>query len=419
MKSIFLSSDRRNGRGRKLAPVGAAVALLLALAGCAADAAAPVETTDEPILIGGTLGLTGIYSGPSAGYEIAYQYWADQVNAAGGIMGRQVELKLYDDESNPTVAQQLYQQLINEDEVDILLAPYTTAVGGAVVPITERAGMLMVNAGFVAKELHGSADLMVSTWPYQESEYPLPLFEYFDTLPDDEKPKTLAVVAAQNPFTLVALNGVNGEGGVLDFAEERGIEVVVSEEYDQTATDLSSLVQRVKQSGADAFVALSLPNDAALIAKTVYQNDYKPDFYCQCGSQVTTLPNWPDLGDAGLNVFATTSAWATQDHTGLAELNEHMLGELGVPVLPAYAAAGYAAGQVIQQAIEATQSLDAETLREYIGENTFDTTVGKISYNEDGTVAFAALLLQYQQGGNALVWPADQATGEAVVPYRS
>ena len=413
-KSLF-------GKGRKsrvFAPVAAAAALILGLAGCATDGGDAAEATDEPIVIGGTLGLTGIYSGPSAAYEVTYKYWADEVNAAGGILGRQVELKIYDDESNPTTAQQLYQQLINEDEVDILLAPYTTAVGGAIVPIAERAGKLIVNAGFVAKELHGKADLMVSTWPYQESEYPRPLFEWIDTLPEDQKPKSLAVVSAQNPFTLVARSGVNGEGGVLNYAKERGIDVVVDEEYDQTATDLSSLISRVKQSNADMFIALSLPNDAALIANTVLQADYRPDIYCQCGSQVTTLPNWPDTGEAGVNVFATTTSWPTLPYNGLKEFSDYILGKLSVPVLPAYASAGYAAGQVIQQAVEATGSLDSEVLREYIGKNTFDTAVGKISYNEDGTVAFNALLLQYQKGGNALVWPENVSTGDAVLPLR-
>jgi branched-chain amino acid transport system substrate-binding protein len=418
MNSQSLNGNRN--RGRVFASIAAAAALILGMGGCAAaDNPEPAATTtNEPIVIGGTLGLTGIYSGPSAAYQTTYQYWADQVNKDGGIMGRQVELIIYDDESNPTVAQQLYQQLINEDKADILLAPYTTAVGGAVVPITERAGKLMVNAGFVAKELHGKSKLMVSTWPYQESEYPRPLFEYIKTLPKDERPKTLAVITAQNPFTLAARSGVEGKGGVLNYAKDLGIDVVVDEEYDQTATDLSSLIQRVKQSDADMLVALSLPNDAALIANTVYQNDYRPDIYCQCGSQVTALPNWPSLGEAGVNVFATTTAWPTQDNAGLKEFSEYIMKELGVPVLPAYAAAGFAAGQVIQQAVEGAKTLDPQKLRDYIGANTFETAVGDIKYNKDGTVAFNALLLQYQEGGNVVIWPTDIATGEAVRPLR-
>lgn len=411
-------TTRRGRKGRVIASLVASVALVAGLAACAADdEVPPADSTDAPIVIGGTLGLTGIYSGPSAAYQLSYQKWADDVNAAGGLLGREVQLKIYDDESNPTVAQQLYQQLINEDEVDIMLAPYTTAVGGAVVPITERAGKLMVNAGFVGKELFGSSDLMVATFNYQESEYPRPLFEWIATLPENERPKTLALLTAQNPFTLVARTGVDGEGGVLNYAEEFGIEVVVDEEYDQAATDLSSLIQRVAQSEADMVIGLSLPNDAALIARTLEQSGYSPDIYCQCGSQVTTLPNWPDLGAAGINVFATTTTWPTVDTPGLAEFAQFISDELDVP-LPAYAPAAYAAGQVIQQAVEGTKSLDPQVLRDYIGSNSFETLLGTLNYNEDGTVQFSARLLQFQESGNELIWPLNEATAPAVMPYK-
>ena len=290
-------NSTRKWRARAMLPLAVGSALLLALAGCSGGSGETGDSgdsgdsgDDSPIVIGATLGQTGVFSGPSAGYTLAYEYWLDEVNAAGGIDGRPVEMILYDDESNPTVAQQLYQRLINDDEVDVLFAPYTTAVGGAVVPIVERAGVLMINPGFVGKEIHQEADLLVSTWPYQDTEYSLGMFEYIDTLDDADKPKTMSVITAQNPFTLAALNGFDGDGGVLNYAEERGIEVLVNEEYDQTATDLSSLIENVKSSDADLFIALSLPNDAALVARTVNESGYDPDYYCQCGSQVTSLP---------------------------------------------------------------------------------------------------------------------------------
>jgi branched-chain amino acid transport system substrate-binding protein len=400
----------------------AATSLLVSACATAEDDAAEsggdAASSDEPIVIGGTLGLTGNFSGPSAGYKIAYDYWLEQINEDGGLLGRPVEMIIYDDESNPTTAQQLFQTLINEDEVDLLLAPYTTAVGGAVVPITERAGKILWDAGFVSKELHQNSELLVSSWPYQEPEYPRPFFEFLNTLPDDQKPETLAVVTAQNPFTLVARDGFEGEGGVLAYAEEAGIEVVYNEEYAQTSTDLSGLIQGAKASGAEAFVALSLPNDGALIAQTVNQVDYRPLAYCQCGSQVTTLPNWPDLGEAGVNVFATTTAWPTQDNEGLQELADHFAAEAGVDVLPAYGAGAYTILQVLQQSVEGTETLDQQELRQYIAENEFQTAIGDITYNEDGTIEFGALLLQYQEGGNQVIWPEDVATGEAVLPLR-
>jgi len=397
------------------------IATALLASGCAGaeDDGGGATGGDGPIIVGGTLGLTGQYSGPSAGYKAAYDFWAEQVNAKGGLLGRKVELRIYDDESNPTTAQQLYQRLINQDQADLLLAPYTTAVGGSVVPLTERAGKVLWNAGFVSQGLHAKNKLLVSSWPYQEPQYPKPLFELFKTLPADQKPKTLAVVTAQNPFTLVARDGYEGTDGVLNLAKEQGIEVVFNEEYDQRATDVAGLIQQAKARNPDVFVALSLPNDAALIAKTVDQLDFTPDFYCSCGSQVTTLPNWKDLGEAGNGVMSTTTAWPTEDNPQIKELFEALKARFGYQELPAYGAGGLAILQVMQQAVEGAKTLDQQKLRDYLNGKTFETTQGELTYNPDGTVQFGALLVQFQDGANQVVWPADAATGEAIIPFKS
>lgn len=402
--------------------LGLLLVMLLVLAACANDAeelGGEGADSDEPIVIGGTLGLTGTYSSSSAAYKAAYDYWAEQVNADGGLLGRQVELKIYDDESNATTAQQLFERLINDDQADLLLAPYSTAVGGAVVPLTERAGKILWDAGFVSQELHANSEMLVSSWPYQEPEYPRPLFEYFKTLPEDQRPKTVAVATAQNPFTLVARDGYDGEGGVLNYAEEAGMEVVFNEEYNQQATDLTSLVQQAKAANPDVFVALSLPNDAALMAQTVAQTGFAPQYYCSCGSQVTTLPNWPDLGEAGVNVMSTTTAWPGQpDHPGLEELQAHFNEQFGAADMPAYGAAGLAILQVIEQAVEGAGTLDQQELRAYLNDNEFQTAAGTITYRPDGTREFAALLTQYQADGGQIVWPEEAKTADAVAPLR-
>jgi branched-chain amino acid transport system substrate-binding protein len=399
---------------------GLLIAALLLAAGCAnGDDEQTSGNSNDPIVIGGTLGLTGAYSGPSAAYKATYQFWADKVNAGGGLLGRKVELKIYDDESNPTTAQQLYQRLINDDKADLLLAPYTTAVGGAVVPLTERSGKILWDAGFVSQKLHSTSKMLVSSWTYQEPEYSRPLFELFKTLPADQRPKTLAVVTAQNPFPVVVRDGFEGKGGVLNYAKEQGIRVVYNQEYNQQATDLTGLVQGAKAANPDVFIAISLPNDGSLIAKTVQQVDFRPRFYCSCGSQVVTLPNWKDLGPAGNNVFSTTLAWPGQpDHPGLDELNAHLKARFGYTVLPAYASGGLAILQVIQQAVEGAKTLDQQKLREHLGANEFETAVGTLKYNEDGTAEFGALLVQQQRNGPQIVWPQTAATASAAVPFR-
>lgn len=400
----------------------AAVALVAGLAGCAGDSEPNTsgDADGTPIVIGGTLGLTGAFSAASEGYEVAYDYWADEINENGGLLGRPVEFKIFDDESTPATAAQLYQQLINEDGADLLVAPYTTGVGGAIVPITERAGKIVFNPGFLGQEIHADADMLVSAWPYQEPQAADPFFDFLASLPEAERGSTIAITTGQHPFLLAAKNGVAGVDGIVAKAEAAGYEVVLDEEYAMTTTDFTALAQKVKDSGADVYLAVALVNDGVAIAQAVNNSGYTPDWYCSCGSQVTTQTVWPDLGAAGENVFATANVWANQGYPGLEDTLAGMAEAFNTTpeLIPGYAPVAYAALQVLQQAVEATDSLDDQTLRDYIADNSFDTIIGTFSYNADGTTkGISPVLLQYQADGNQPIWPTDIATAEAVTPY--
>jgi len=381
-----------------------------------ATAAGAEAPEGEPIVIGGTLGLTGAFSGPSAGYRAAYEFWAEQVNAEGGLLGRPVELLIYDDESTPGTAQTLYQRLINEDQVDLLLAPYTTFVGGAILPIVENNEMMLFNGGFVGIDLFTNSDWMVGTFTYQEPDYPRGVFEMIDALPEDQKPQRIGIATAQNPFTLLVRDGYEGEGGVKNFAEERGIDIVVDEEYAAEATDVTGIIQRAQAQDVDLFFALALPNDAALLARTAQNVGFSPDIYCSCGSQVTSLPYWKDLGAAGDGVMSTAMSWPTDDYPGLDELTEYAQTELDYEEVPVYLTGGYAIMQVLQEAVEEVGEIDQAALRDYVTNRTIETVVGPITYDENRIPEYSSILVQYRGDHNEVVWPPDRASSDPQVP---
>lgn len=380
------------------------------------DTAADTAASGEPIKIGGTLGLTGAFSDPAESYKAAYDLWLEQVNADGGIMGRPVEMIIYDDESTPATAQQLYQRLINQDDVDLLLAPFSTFIGGSILPIVEQNEMVLWNGGFVGINLFKQSDWIVGAYTYQEPDYPLGIFEIVDTLPEDRKPQRIGVATAQNPFTLLVRDGFEGQGGVLNFAAERGIEVVVNEEYAPDATDLSGIIQKARSADVDLFFALTLPNDGALMARTAQNQGFEPSIYCSCGSQVTVLPFWQDLGPAGDGIMGTAMAWPTDDFRGMDTLASHFLDDRGLEELPTYATVGYSILQVLRQAVEETGSLDQVELRDHVTGNTFETVNGAMVYDEDRIPEFNAVTVQFIDGRNEVVWPPDRATGEPVIP---
>ena len=99
--------------------VAAFVVALLTLSGASAQ-------SGNPIKIGLSLALTGAGASPSKVINTALDIWRDDVNAKGGLLGRPVELVIYDDQSTPANVPGIYTKLITGDKVDLLLGPYGT-----------------------------------------------------------------------------------------------------------------------------------------------------------------------------------------------------------------------------------------------------------------------------------------------------
>lgn len=409
---------------RKLPAVAAAVAALVGVvAGCSSSAGGASggsggssASSSAPITIGGTLGLTGALSVTSVEYDAVYKYWANQVNASGGLLGRKVSLDILNDNSTASTAQADYQTLLTQDNVDLLLAPYATYLGVPVVPLVKSANKLLFNGGFVGEQYFDQANgWMVGTYTYQEPYYTEGLFKAVEQLPASQRPTKVAFLTLDNPFTLVDRDGYNGQGGATKFAQQAGMKVVYSQTYSPTTTDFTSAVTRAKASGADMLVIMGLPDDEDSIVKEAHVLGYQPKVMCTCGSQATTLPNWPSLGSATNDVVGTTVAWPSQNFPGMAQVDAFSKSR-GEKTVPAYDYVAYAALQVLQQAVEGAKSLDQQTLKNYIYSHTFHTVVGDIKYNPNGTTNFSEVITQTVNGVQKPVWPASVATAKLAVP---
>jgi len=86
-------------------------------------AAAPVAEEEPPIRIGATLAQAGVYAAGGQGLLRGYQLCVKQTNDKGGVLGRKLELLVYDDASDPATAVRLYEKLITQDKVDLVLGP--------------------------------------------------------------------------------------------------------------------------------------------------------------------------------------------------------------------------------------------------------------------------------------------------------
>ena len=111
-----------------------AVAVLAALA----SAVAPVAEAQPPIRIGASLSQTGVYAAFGQNQLRGYQLCVKHMNDKGGVLGRKLELVLYDDGSDPATAVRLYEKLITQDKVDLVLSPNTSTIVDAVADVTEK-----------------------------------------------------------------------------------------------------------------------------------------------------------------------------------------------------------------------------------------------------------------------------------------
>ena len=393
----------------------AGVGLLSGMLGTTA-LASTAPRAKSPVVIGGTLGLTGAFSEPSAEYKAVYNLWARQVNANGGLLGHPVKMNILNDNSDPATATQEYQTLLTQDHVTFVLAPYTTYVGAPIVPIVKAAGKVLFNGGFVGIQYFDQDNgWMVGSYTYQEPDYTRGVFDLMKTLPASKRPTKIGILTAQNPFTVVAAQGYKGVGGALNFAKQDHMQVVFNETYPTTTTDFTSAIAKAKAAGVQALLILGLPDDSDLIVKTIKVAKWRPSIICTCGSQVTTLANWPALGSATNGVLGTDVAWGTQVLPGLPEL-QAFAAQRHEKVVPNYDVTAYAILQMLQEAVQGTKSFNQATIRHWLLTHTVNTAVGSFKLQRNGAPPFSEVITQTIGSKQSPVWPASIATAKPIVP---
>src|SRR2546422_7286750 len=130
---------RPHGRlGMKTAAILALAGALAALLGLGVATVWADHRPNNEVLVGGAISQTGQYAEPAGRQVYSIKLWVDEVNARGGLLGHTIVLRLLDDKSDIQTSIKLYEKLITEDKVDVLLAPYSSGITEAVANVNER-----------------------------------------------------------------------------------------------------------------------------------------------------------------------------------------------------------------------------------------------------------------------------------------
>src|ERR1700719_497368 len=103
-----------------------------------------VFAQQPPIKIGMSMAQTGGLAGGGKASLLGIEIWRDDVNARGGLLGRKVELVVYDDKSSASETPAIYSKLLDVDKVDLLFAPYATVPTAPIMPLVKQRGMVLI-----------------------------------------------------------------------------------------------------------------------------------------------------------------------------------------------------------------------------------------------------------------------------------
>jgi len=382
------------------------------------DAPAAVADTDTivgTIKIGAALSETGKFSVEGKDSRQGYDTWARWVNEEyGGIDmpdGRyEVEIIYYDDESDADTAANLVQRLIDEDEVEFLLGPYSSGLTTGASAISEAAGVIMVEGNGTSDSMfeRGFENLfLVATIA---SDYTKSGIEAFAA----NGAKTAVVAYEDTSFPTAVANGA------LKHLEANGIEVLAVETYPKDPTDLSPIISKFRGLEPDIFIGGGHYIDAVLFTNAADDVGFAPD-----GMLITVGPSNPklidELGDSVAGVVGPTQWEPTMAYEGqwlgsaqdFAARYETYWGEP-----PVYqAASATASGLALQIAIEQAGTTDTEAVRAALQSLDVETFYGPLGFDERGVNTAKPMgTVQVQDGAINVVAPDGAAVSDFVYP---
>jgi branched-chain amino acid transport system substrate-binding protein len=385
--------------------------VVMGVAACGSDGGSG-EESDEPILIGTSLPLTGEFSQPGTAAQEGYQIWQEMVNADGGLLGREIELVIKDDASNQNTIVADYNALISQDNVDLLLGTFSSLLNLPASAVAERNQMLFVEPAGGSPEMfsRGFEYLFFSQQATADKQGKL-FAEYIAGLPEDERPKTAAYPTIDDPFAAPNIEGVR------EILEAAGVETVYQETYAIDTRNFDTIVTAMQAANPDVVVHGAVFEDGVGLVRSMLRADFTPTYLYQ-----TTAPSLGEQYAEAIGaentegiMFAISHApeAATPGNEEFVAKYDEMFG--GLP--PEDAADAYAAGQVLQAAVEAVGSIDDQkALADWLRENPVETILGDLAWNEDGSPNGEFLIGQWQDGQVEFILPEGVATTDAVLP---
>ena len=378
--------------------------VLIAAITAAFALAAPALAAD-PVRIGVALSQTGNLADSAGPYFKGLDLWREQANARGGLAGRPIEFVVYDDRSDPATAARLYEKLITDDKVNLVMSSLGSATAATGSGVAEKHKIIMINAGGAAEAIQQRGFKYVFQTAARISAYAdgiMPLIEKYNV-------KSLALVsrdyAAARDISKV----------IKERIKDKDVKLVIDEYFPAGTADFSSQIAKGKQLQPDLWIGLLYPSEAIETARQFHSMNYMPklfiangvsqdDFISSAGKDAEYALGMslyePSLPSEGNKEFAKTYRAKYNADPGY------------------YSAFGFVGGTVLEAAVKQAGSVDTEKVREVLTTLKLGTVMGRHEVDPKTymQIGVRGLIVQVQNGKREVVWPEDYKTAEPTLP---
>ncbi|HDK27278.1 MAG TPA: branched-chain amino acid ABC transporter substrate-binding protein [Candidatus Atribacteria bacterium] len=378
-----------------------------------------VFAQENIIKIGAAVSLTGKMAYEGRLVKQGYEVWEDWVNSHGGITAGgknyQVKIVYYDDESEPVRGAKLTEKLITQNKVDFLFGPFSSAITFATTAIGEKYKKITIAPEANATKVYERGYKYVFSVLPPAPMLMVPIAYMAEEL--EPKPKTVAVISANDLFPLSCAEGFR------DKCKELGFEIVLFEKYPAGATDISTLLTKVKDLNPDILGVAGYTADALMVMRQCKELNINPKMYAF--SVGVMIPGFIEELGAD-SEYAFEGEWwlpnmKTKDKVfgTTADYVQACKDKFGEDYMPEYhVSSASAAGTLLQLAIEKADSIETEKVRDALASLDVElSTWPAIAFNEKGqNIKWLHPVVQVQNGKYIVVYPESSQENAPIYP---
>ena len=408
----------------------------LYLNACSTPNPTPTVAGEVRAIIGFTISQTGSLNLESTRQTNGLNLWISQINEAGGVKLKdgsvaKFDAKFYDDESAKDRVQQLYTRLVTRDNATFLISPYSSGLADAAAVVAEQYSKIMITTGAASDSTYQRGFTLVYQAYTPASRY---LTGAVDLLKaTDASARKIAIIHENDKFSTDVANAVE------NYAINHGYEVVLFEGYDTGTADFAPFINKIQSVAPDAILGGGHFQDGTTFAKQLYEKNVAVKMVALLVAPPES--NFAEIGEAALGIIGP-SQWEPQVNFTAKSAEQNNLIFYGLSDAdfinsykaqynedPSYhAAGGYAAGLILQNAIETAGSLDSQEVKAALDQMNIFTFFGRIQFDTSVDshglqTGHSMVYIQWQEAESStlekqVVWPAEGATAKILYPLR-